>query len=519
MLPNEEKNLDNLNDTENSIEDKSSLSEESTIDLQANEKRVEVQPLSDENVNLVNETKDENTVNDINRDFYVQPIEDEPTNINVEQVNEEEASPQLPNFTMNGEKVAIDSKNDDSTTDQTASNTGNDANKPFEKTKIVNPKRASAVKRPVLVLLLALAIGLAGGVGGSFAYNSIFKRNSVVYQNVNGSNADKSASAESLSVKDVADKTMDSVVEITTETAKMSEFFQQAVQDGAGSGVIFSEDGYIITNNHVISGANKVTVNTRDGKSYTAKLVGSDASSDLAVIKIEASGLTPAILGNSDNLSVGDGAIAIGNPLGELGGTVTTGIISALDREIKVDGEVKHLLQTNAAINPGNSGGGLFNTAGELIGIVNAKSSGTGIEGLGFAIPMNLAKEVVDSLISDGYVKGRPSIGISIQEVANQNPFTTEESEAALYIAQVTKDGAAEAAGLQVGDQITKIDDKDVTSAAGIKEIVNTHKSGDTIELTIIREKETKKVKVTLKEQVQETPEATPQSADDTFHK
>lgn len=177
------------------------------------------------------------------------------------------------------------------------------------------------------------------------------------------------------------------MVEVTTEAVTTNAFFGQYVQSGAGSGVIITEDGYIITNNHVVSGASQVTVRTSDGTEYPATVVGADSKTDIAVLKIEATGLTPAVVGDSDSLQVGEFTLAVGNPLGELGGTVTDGIISALDREVTVENQTMNLLQTNAAVSPGNSGGGLFNERGELIGIVNAKSSGQNAEGLGLRDP------------------------------------------------------------------------------------------------------------------------------------
>ena len=198
----------------------------------------------------------------------------------------------------------------------------------------------------------------------------------------------------------------DSVVEITTELITPGSFLNSYVSEGAGSGVIISENGFIVTNHHVIEGASNIVVRLTDGSEYRATLVGSDKTADLAVLKI-ATGekpLTYAKLGCSADLVVGEDVIAIGNPLGELGGTLTTGIISATERNIIVDGVEMTLLQTNAAINPGNSGGGLFNMAGELVGIVNAKMAGEDVEGLGFAIPIDYAYGVILDLVNYGYV-------------------------------------------------------------------------------------------------------------------
>lgn len=204
-------------------------------------------------------------------------------------------------------------------------------------------------------------------------------------------------------------------------------------------------------------------------------------------------------MGSSSKLEVGDTAVAIGNPLGELGGTVTSGIISALDREVTIDNQTMQLLQTNAAINPGNSGGGLFNDQGELIGIVNAKSSGSNIEGLGFAIPIDHAKDVITNLIENGYVKGRASLGVTLTLGTSNNPFSSDTSTQ-VYIAKVEDGKAADKAGLQAGDQILKVDDKDVENISDVKTVVNSHKAGETMKITVLRERSTKTFTVTLGE-------------------
>lgn len=225
-------------------------------------------------------------------------------------------------------------------------------------------------------------------------------------------------------------RTIDSVVAITTETASYNAFYGNYVSTGAGSGVVFGvekdENGksvatYIITNNHVVAGATKIKVTLTNGNTHQATLIGTDAQTDIAVIKISAVGLKYATLGNSSEILLSQPVIAIGNPLGELANTVTDGRISGLERSVTIDGVEMSLIQTNAAVNPGNSGGGLFNLDGELIGIVNAKSSGDSIEGIGFAIPINTAKAVAEDIIKYGYVSGRPSIGIFGSIVTKDN--------------------------------------------------------------------------------------------------
>lgn len=361
-------------------------------------------------------------------------------------------------------------------------------------------KKNPFYKTTAFILSASLSLSLLGGYGGaSIALKQQSSTNTPTLQQSNLTHTNNSASTETLSVSGVANEALKSVVEIRTESVTSDQYMQQYTSSGAGSGVILSQDGYIATNYHVIDGANTITVREYDGNEYKATLVGSDEKTDLAVLKIEATGLSPVTFGDSSSLKVGDTAIAIGNPLGELGGTVTTGIISALDREIQINNETMTLLQTNAAINPGNSGGGLFNANGELIGIVNAKSTGEAVEGLGFAIPSNIAKTIIEDLMSDGYVSNRPYLGVSLQDQTNQYGFN--KSSTSVYIASVVANSAASKAGLTSGDQIVSVDGQEVSSASEVKTIINQHSANDTIEITIIRNNQQKTVQVTLGEQ------------------
>lgn len=292
----------------------------------------------------------------------------------------------------------------------------------------------------------------------------------------------------------VAAAVKDTVVEITTEMASSSSYFQQFIQSGAGSGVIISDDGYIITNNHVIDGATKITVRLTSGEEYEAELIGTDAQADIAVIKIDVTNkITYAVIGNSDGLLVGEEVLAIGNPLGELGGSVTNGIISALDRELTIDGQTMRLLQTNAAINPGNSGGGLFNMKGELVAIVNAKSSGTGIEGLGFAIPINYAYEIATELLTNGYVSGRPALGISYIEITSYMDLMRYGVNAyGIYV----YDGGE--TPLENGDRIVSFGEYEVSDSASLKNAIQQFKVGDKVEIMVARSGRFTKLTVTL---------------------
>ena len=268
-----------------------------------------------------------------------------------------------------------------------------------------------------------------------------------------------------------------------------------------GSGIIMTEDGYIITNAHVVSGASAVSVVFSDNSEEEAKVVGQDEKSDLAVLKIEKTGLTAAEFGNSDNLEVGETVIAIGNPLGlELFGTAVDGMISAKDREVTIEDRTMTLLQTSAPINEGNSGGPLINLYGQVVGINSAKISGTGVEGISFAIPINSAKPVIDSLIQNGYVKDRPLLGISGSDVDERMAQYYDLPQGVL-VRSVTEGSGAEAAGLQEGDIITMADDQVVTCMDELNKVKDTHKAGEEMKLRIVRQGEAFNVTVKLMEE------------------
>jgi serine protease Do len=310
---------------------------------------------------------------------------------------------------------------------------------------------------------------------------------------------------QALSVMDIDRNVGQTVVGITTE-ANIQGFFGQQTQRGSGSGIIIRSDGYVLTNNHVIEGASNVKVHLKDGEEYPAVLVGYDAKTDLAIIKIDETGLPAAILGDSSALEVGEMAVAIGNPLGELQGTVTVGIISALGRTINIDGKNMNLLQTDAAINFGNSGGALVNSFGEVIGVNTAKTSAVGVEGLGFAIPIDDVKPVIEALISHGYVKGRPKIGVASMDVTEELA-ARNDLPVGVYVKEVEAFSAAERAGIKIGDVITEIDGQTVKTTDELNALKEKHQAGDTIKLTLIRDGFKKVVDVTLME---EKPEDVP---------
>ena len=279
-------------------------------------------------------------------------------------------------------------------------------------------------------------------------------------------------------------------------------------QPGSGSGVILTADGYIATCAHVVDGAKKLTVTLNDDTSYEATLIGTDKRNDLAIIKIDATGLTPASLGDSDMLTVGEDVIAIGNPLGELRGTATGGMISAVKRSVTVEGTEMELVQTDAAISPGNSGGGLFNASGRLIGIVNAKVSDSNAEGLGFAIPVNSVVKEINDLLNYGYVTGRAYLGVATQNVTLTNGYGyfSYGGTRCVQITDVAKNSAAEQAGLMAGDLILEIDGKEVSSNADLSDLIAGYNAGESADVLIRRNGERTTVRVTFGEYVPENP-------------
>ena len=349
----------------------------------------------------------------------------------------------------------------------------------------------------VVCIVLSSILGIGGGILG---YNLAKGRISNPLQ-ITSSSRDSSNQTPKTNVAEVVNNVVDSVVEITTEVASTDSRFRQYITEGAGSGVIISADGYIVTNNHVIDGAQKITVKLKNGQSFEGKLLSTDSKTDIALVKIEATGLTTAVFGDSDSLQVGECAIAIGNPLGELGGTVTEGIISSLNRDISIDGETMNLLQTNAAINPGNSGGGLFNSDGELIGLVVAKSSGTGIEGLGFAIPSNEVKNVTQELNTYGYVRGRVDLQMTLVDVTTmQQAIMYGVPDTGVYISKVNSGSAAESAGFKQADRIIAVNSQSVSSATDFQAIEDKLTVGENAKFTIVRNGQQIDIDLTLQE-------------------
>lgn len=299
---------------------------------------------------------------------------------------------------------------------------------------------------------------------------------------------------DALPVPEIVEKVSPSVVGVTSLLSGGTSY---------GTGFVISQDGYIVTNYHVIDGAQKITVAfsvSDDDEEYDAELIGGDEQTDIAVLKIDKDGLTAVEFGKSSDLIVGELAIAIGNPMGsELSGTVTAGIISALNRTLTIEERKMNLIQTDASINNGNSGGPLINSYGQIIGITSAKIASYYADGLGFAIPIDEALPIISDLIEYGYVKGRPVIGISGEDISEIYAQYYDVPQG-FYVAAVTEDGPAEKAGVKVGDIVIGIESQLVNSIDEFNEIKAKYKAGDTITISVYRDKEIIDLKVTLAE-------------------
>lgn len=370
-------------------------------------------------------------------------------------------------------------------------------------------KQRKPISRGGIAIALAVTMVFSCGLGfgGGYFANKVNTSTSgslnITKTSNSGTTTTASSTSTANSTSEIVKKTADSVVEISTESVVTGSFAQQYVQQGAGSGVIISQDGYILTNNHVINGANSVKVRLRDGTEYDATIIGSDSDNDIALLKVNATGLSPATFGDSNSLAVGDYVVAIGNPLGELGGTVTDGIISALARKVTIEDTQMTLLQTNAQVNPGNSGGGLFNANGELVGIVNAKQSATEVEGIAFAIPINNVLDILSDLKEYGYVTGKVDLGIDFTDItSDETAFYYGVNQTGCYVLSVDSGSNAEKAGVTRGDLVTKVNDTDVSSSSDITTALEKAEVGDTVTFTVSRRGTSKTISFVLEEYV-----------------
>ena len=366
--------------------------------------------------------------------------------------------------------------------------------------------------KTIVIIFLVALLGGASGAYGAININKLVGNS----QTTENSNSNTSVTTQVLysdsqtgTYQNAINNAIDTVVQITSEaTSVQTNLFGQSISGSStslGSGVIISSDGYIVTNNHVVSDATNVSVLTNDGTEYEATIIGTDAKTDLALLKIEATNLKFASLVDSDTLSLGQEVVAIGNSLGK-GTSCTNGIISALNREVTINNYTMTLILTNAEVNSGNSGGGLFDMNGNLVGIVNAKimsnatssTTSTTVEGMGYAIPTNTVKTIVDELMNNGYVKDRATIGVKVITDSSYLQYYGV-SEGAL-VSEVVENSAASKAGIEAGDVIIAIDDNKVSSFSDLSKYLDDYKVGDTVTITVTRDNHLKDFKVTLEE-------------------
>lgn len=369
------------------------------------------------------------------------------------------------------------------------------------------------IKRKTAGILLALSLStsiLAAGCGAASksAASKTETKPAVSQAEQAKQNEAKLSSARNTPIVQAAKKVGPAVVGITNK-ALVRDYFNrtQLVEQGSGSGVIYSKDGLIATNNHVVAGAQEIVVSLPDGKTYTGKVLGTDPTTDLAVVKIEANEDLPvAEFGDSDSLMVGEPAIAIGNPLGmEFRGSVTAGVISALNRSIDMGERKFKLIQTDAAINPGNSGGALVNADGQVIGINSAKIAATGVEGIGFAIPINEAKPILKELAEKGRVV-RPYLGVSLldKNLAQRLGFDLD-LRGGLFVVKLFQNGPAYRGGIRPNDIIVKFNGTKVDTVADLREALGKCQVGEQVPVTILRGDEEVTKTVTLTEMPQQS--------------
>ena len=389
------------------------------------------------------------------------------------------------------------------------------------------PVKAPKEKKPhgkwVKALCLCLVCALLGGLcGAGIIAGSMNSRIAAVEQRLeeqaketlsigsqtSSTPAPVSTTTAAKPVAAIYDQACNEVVGITTEVTYTNFFGQTSSSAVSGSGFIVSPDGYILTNYHVIEYAYKgnyaITVMLHDGTRYDASIVGVEDCNDIAVLKIDASGLDPVTFGDSDKLSVGDDVYAVGNPLGELEFSMTTGHVSALDRLITTDesSEAINMFQIDAAVNSGNSGGPVYNANGEVVGIVTAKYSDTGVEGLGFAIPINDAAKIANDLITKGYVTGKAYMGVSIDERYNSMYSQYYNMPIGAFVKSVESGSCAESAGIQAGDIITRLGDVEITGYSDLKQAIKQYSAGDSAELELYRAGESRTLTVIFDEAV-----------------
>ena len=381
----------------------------------------------------------------------------------------------------------------------------------------------TAVKVTALILACAVAGGLAGwggaAIAGSSTSRTAIQQSSRQPVSVQVKNVDGQTKMEPA---EVYASVVNSAVSINCSATSTNIFGQQTQTASSGSGFIITEDGYVVTNYHVVSGASSVEVTLYNGDTYDATVIGGDSDYDVAVLKIEATGLQPVTLGESADVNVGDTVLAIGNPLGELTFSMSQGIVSSCDRAINVDGTPFNMIQVDCSINPGNSGGPLVNLYGEVVGIVSAKYStysSTTVEGLGFAIPISDVRSIITDIMENGAVTDKAYMAITAGTMNEQMAaqFNIDVTEG-VFVYSVVEGGAGDKAGLRLGDVITKMNDKTLTSRQDLSAAMKGYRAGDTVTLTVYRGGQYIEVELTFDTQPQTTgSDDSSQSSDNSY--
>ncbi len=381
----------------------------------------------------------------------------------------------------------------------------------------------TAVKVTALILACAVAGGLAGwggaAIAGSSTSRTAIQQSSRQPVSVQVKNVDGQTKMEPA---EVYASVVNSAVSINCSATSTNIFGQQTQTASSGSGFIITEDGYVVTNYHVVSGASSVEVTLYNGDTYDATVIGGDSDYDVAVLKINASGLQPVTLGESADVNVGDTVLAIGNPLGELTFSMSQGIVSSCDRAINVDGTPFNMIQVDCSINPGNSGGPLVNLYGEVVGIVSAKYStysSTTVEGLGFAIPISDVRSIITDIMENGAVTDKAYMAITAGTMNEQMAaqFNIDVTEG-VFVYSVVEGGAGDKAGLRLGDVITKMGDKTLTSRQDLSAAMKGYRAGDTVTLTVYRSGQYIEVELTFDAQPQTTgSDDSSQSSDNSY--
>ena len=380
--------------------------------------------------------------------------------------------------------------------------------------------KKSGVKVTALLLACALVGGGAGFGGAALARSVGVGGGTAIHQSdrtVQEVTVKKVTGQTLMTPAEVYASTVGSVVSINCSAVSTNIFGQRVESASSGSGFVITQDGYIVTNHHVVASASSVKVTMYDGKEYSAAVVGSDSDYDVAVLKVETTGLQPVTLGNSADVNVGDTVLAIGNPLGELTFSMSQGIVSCCDRAINVSGTPFNMIQVDASINPGNSGGPLRNLYGEVVGIVSAKYSSysnTAVEGLGFAIPIGDVQAVITDIMENGQITSKPSMGITAGTMTRQMATQYQiDKDNGVFVYSVDKGGAGEKAGLRMGDVITKVDSMEITSMEDLTAAKKGHRAGDTVTVIYYRDGQNYSTELTFDaktestQQEQQTPQ------------